>query len=155
MEVVIPIVLKDLVSKPQGLIMVTGPTGSGKTTTLASLVQHINENFKKRIITIEDPIEFVYADAKSAINQREIGNDTANFAQALRRALRQDPDVILMGELRDAETISTAITGSTSQLQIISGATSVYSWAMETAPSSWIWVNQASYRILLQSRRRI
>ena len=108
----LPEVLKELVSRPQGLFLVTGPTGSGKSTTLASLVQFINENFPKHIITIEDPIEFAYSDAKAAVNQREVGTDTADFAQALRRALRQDPDVILMGELRDSVTISTAITAA-------------------------------------------
>ena len=108
----LPEVLKELISKHQGLFLVTGPTGSGKTTTLASLVQYVNETYPKHIITIEDPIEFAYTDAKSAINQREVGTDTNNFAQALRRALRQDPDIILMGELRDKETISTAITAA-------------------------------------------
>ena len=108
----LPEVLKELVSRPQGLFLVTGPTGSGKSTTLASLVQFINENFPKHIITIEDPIEFAYTDAMAAINQREIGTDTVDFSQALRRALRQDPDVILMGELRDSVTISTAITAA-------------------------------------------
>lgn len=111
-ELNLPLVLKELVTRPQGLFLVTGPTGSGKTTTLASLVEYVNENFPKHIITIEDPIEFSYADQKAAINQREVGADTTNFAQALRRALRQDPDIILMGELRDRETISTAITAA-------------------------------------------
>ncbi len=107
-----PDILLDLVARPQGLFLVTGPTGSGKTTTLASLVQYVNENFQKHIVTIEDPIEFAYPDIKCAINQREVGSDTVDFAQALRRVLRQDPDVILMGELRDKETISTAITAA-------------------------------------------
>ena len=111
-QLVLPVVLKELVARHQGLFLVTGPTGSGKTTTLASLVQHLNENFPKHIITIEDPIEFAYTDSKSAINQREVGADTNDFAQALRRALRQDPDIILMGELRDRETIATAITAA-------------------------------------------
>lgn len=111
-ELGLPPILKELISRHQGLFLVTGPTGCGKTTTLASLVQYVNENFPKHIITIEDPIEFSYADSKSAINQREVGMDTNDFGQALRRALRQDPDIILMGELRDKETISTAITAA-------------------------------------------
>ena len=108
----LPPVLLELVARPQGLFLVTGPTGSGKTTTLAALVQFVNENFPKHIITIEDPIEFAYQDSKSSIDQREVGSDTLSFDQALRRALRQDPDVILMGELRDKESISTAITAA-------------------------------------------
>lgn len=108
----LPPILRELVTREQGLFLVTGPTGSGKTTTLASLVQYINENFSKHILTIEDPIEFVYTDCKSAVNQREVGSDTNNFSQAFRRSLRQDPDVILIGELRDKETISTAITAA-------------------------------------------
>ncbi len=107
-----PPILKELVTRPQGLFLVTGPTGSGKSTTLAALVQHINENFQKHIITIEDPIEFIYTDAKCSINQREVGQDTVDFSQALRRVLRQDPDIILIGEMRDRETISTAITAA-------------------------------------------
>lgn len=111
-ELGLPVVLKELVTRPQGLFLLAGPTGCGKTTTLASLVQFVNENFRKHIITIEDPIEFAHSDIKSIVNQREVGTDTADFAQALRRALRQNPDVILMGELRDRETITTAITAA-------------------------------------------
>lgn len=108
----LPPVLKELVKERQGLVLVTGPTGSGKTTTLAALINFMNENYKHHIITIEDPIEFVYKDSKSVINQREVGQDTLSFAQALRRALRQDPDVILVGEMRDQETISIAVTAA-------------------------------------------
>mgnify|MGYP006282572807 CR=1 FL=1 len=105
----LPPVLKDLVAKKQGLILVTGPTGSGKSTTLASMINEININRTAHIMTIEDPIEFVYEDQKATINQRELGIDTSTLKEALRRALRQDPDAILMGEMRDAETIEIAI----------------------------------------------
>jgi twitching motility protein PilT len=102
-------VLKELVMKNQGLFLVTGPTGSGKSTTLAALIDYLNANRPVHIVTLEDPIEFVYEDKKAIINQREVGADTLSFAQGLRRALRQDPDVILIGEMRDAETITTAM----------------------------------------------
>lgn len=102
-------VLKELVMKHQGLLLVTGPTGSGKSTTLAALIDYLNASRPVHVITLEDPIEFVYEDKMAVINQREVGADTMNFAQGLRRALRQDPDVILIGELRDAETIMTAM----------------------------------------------
>ena len=98
-------VLKELVTKNQGLFLVTGPTGSGKSTTLAALIDYVNATHPVHIITLEDPIEFVYEDKKAIVNQREIGADTLAFSQGLRRALRQDPDIILIGELRDAETI--------------------------------------------------
>ncbi len=101
-----------LVFRPRGLFLVTGPTGSGKSTTLASLVNHINETVDHHIITIEDPIEFFHYHKKSTINQREIGVDVPSFAEAIRRALRQDPDVILVGEMRDLETIEAAITAA-------------------------------------------
>jgi twitching motility protein PilT len=100
-----PPVFKELLSLPNGLILVTGPTGSGKSTTLAAMVQYINANQSNHIITIEDPIEFTHASAQSLINQREIHRDTHDFAAALRSALREDPDVILLGEMRDLETI--------------------------------------------------
>ena len=108
----LPAVLKELCNHQNGLVIVTGPTGSGKSTTLASMIEHINQMFQLHIITIEDPIEFVYTDGRSTINQRELGIDTHELHRALRAALRQDPDVILMGEMRDAETIRFAITAS-------------------------------------------
>jgi twitching motility protein PilT len=101
-----------LVFRPRGLFLVTGPTGSGKSTTLAGLVNFINETTDHHIITIEDPIEFYHEHKKSTVNQREIGVDVPSFAEAIRRALRQDPDVILVGEMRDLETIETAITAA-------------------------------------------
>lgn len=107
-----PEVLKELSETPQGLILVTGPTGSGKSTTLAAMIRHINEKMRKHIITLEDPIEFVHNHGTSIIDQREVGFDTDSFADGLRAALRQDPDVILVGEMRDLETISIAITAA-------------------------------------------
>lgn len=95
-----------------GLVLITGPAGNGKSTTLVTLIDYINENFSKHIITLEDPIEFVHKRKKSLINQREIGRDSHSFDSALRAAMREDPDVILVGEMRDAETISTAITAA-------------------------------------------
>jgi twitching motility protein PilT len=108
----LPMVFKDLVMRPRGLILVTGPTGSGKSTSLAAMVDYINNTVDHHIITIEDPIEFYHNHKKSTINQREVGVDVTSFAQAIRRALRQDPDVILVGELRDLETIEAAITAA-------------------------------------------
>jgi len=107
-----PAVLADLIMRPRGLILVTGPTGSGKTTTLAAMVDYLNDNVDHHIITIEDPIEFYHTHKKSTVNQREIGVDVPSFAEAIRRGLRQDPDVILVGELRDLETIEAAITAA-------------------------------------------
>jgi twitching motility protein PilT len=108
----LPEVCVKLVMRPRGLFLVTGPTGSGKSTTLASLVNYINENVDHHIITIEDPIEFYHWHKKATINQREIGVDVPSFSEAIRRALRQDPDVILVGEMRDLETIEAAITAA-------------------------------------------
>jgi twitching motility protein PilT len=108
----VPEVCKKLVTRPRGLFLVTGPTGSGKSTTLAGLIDFINNNYDHHIITIEDPIEFYHYSKKSTVNQREIGTDVPSFSEALRRALRQDPDVILVGELRDLETIEAAISAA-------------------------------------------
>ena len=107
----LPPVLKKLADEPRGLILVTGPTGSGKSTTLASMIDYINQNRSDHILTIEDPIEYVYKSKKALIHQREVGSDVTSFAAALRSALREDPDVILVGEMRDYETISAAETG--------------------------------------------
>lgn len=108
----VPEICKKLVTRPRGLFLVTGPTGSGKSTTLAALIDFINRNYDHHIITIEDPIEFYHYSQKSTVNQREIGTDVPSFSEALRRALRQDPDVILVGELRDLETIEAAISAA-------------------------------------------
>ncbi len=107
-----PAILKLLAEKEKGIILVTGPTGSGKSTTLAAMIDHINENFKKHIVTIEDPVEFYHSSKKSLINHRELGIDTHSFTKALRSVLREDPDVILVGEMRDHETISLALTAA-------------------------------------------
>jgi len=107
-----PAVFKELIKREKGLILVTGPTGSGKSTTLAAMLNEINENYKKHIITIEDPIEFVHPNKKSLFSQREVGRDTKSFLNALRAALREDPDIILIGEMRDKETIAAAITAA-------------------------------------------
>lgn len=111
-EIGLPEHIKDLLVKPRGLILITGPTGSGKTTTLATMIDYINKNYDRHIVTIEDPIEYYHSHAKSVVTQREVGVDVPTFAEAMRRALRQDPDVILLGEMRDLETISTAITAA-------------------------------------------
>ncbi len=108
----LPQVMKDLANEPRGLVLVTGPTGSGKTTTLAAIIDYINKRQEKHIITIEDPIEYVYAYSRSMIHQREVHRDVEDFATALRSSLREDPDIILVGEMRDIETINAAITAA-------------------------------------------
>src|SRR5207342_1645413 len=108
----LPVVLKKVASEERGLVLVTGTTGSGKSTTLAAMVDHINRTRRAHVMTVEDPIEFLHRDNQSIINQREVASDTKSFSQALRSALRQDPDVILVGEMRDYETIETALLAS-------------------------------------------
>jgi len=109
-ELGLPAVVADLAAKPRGLILVTGPTGSGKSTTLASIIDKINNETRQHIVTIEDPIEYLHPHKRSIVNQREIGSDTSTFKQALKYVLRQDPDVVLVGEMRDLETIEAALT---------------------------------------------
>ena len=111
-ELGLPTSLYDLAARPRGIVLVTGPTGSGKSTTLAALIDEINRTRHDHIVTIEDPIEFLHRHGTCIVNQREIGPGAVSFADALRGALRQDPDVILLGEMRDLETISTALTAA-------------------------------------------
>jgi twitching motility protein PilT len=111
-ELSLPSVVTELAEEERGIVLLTGTTGSGKSTTLAAMIDHINHTTSKHIVTIEDPIEFVHADKRSAINQREVGMDTASFKRALRRVLRQDPDVILIGEMRDEETVQAALSAA-------------------------------------------
>ncbi|MHC4976839.1 MAG: type IV pilus twitching motility protein PilT [Planctomycetota bacterium] len=108
-EIGLPMIVTELIRRPRGLFLVTGPTGSGKTTTLASMINYINIELDRHIITMEDPIEYYHPHKKSIVNQREVGNDVPTFSEGLRRALRQDPDVILVGEMRDLDTIEAAI----------------------------------------------
>ncbi len=111
-ELLLPAIMKEVIMLPRGLVLVTGPTGSGKTTSLASMLNVINETKDLHIVTLEDPIEYVHQHKRCNVNQREIGRDTLSFSGALKRVLRQDPDVILVGEMRDLETIATAITAA-------------------------------------------
>jgi twitching motility protein PilT len=111
-ELALPPVISELAEEERGIVLLTGTTGSGKSTTLAAMIDHMNFTSAKHIVTIEDPIEFVHTDKRSVINQREVGMDTASFKRALRRVLRQDPDVILVGEMRDEETVQTALSAA-------------------------------------------
>jgi twitching motility protein PilT len=108
-ELHLPAILEEIALRPRGLVLITGITGSGKSTALASMINHVNQNRRVNVITIEDPIEFLHRDVQSNISQREVGNDTLSFGSALRHVLRQDPDVILVGEIRDVETLDTAL----------------------------------------------
>ena len=111
-ELLLPPVISELADEERGIILLTGTTGSGKSTTLAAIIDHINSSTAKHIVTIEDPVEFLHNDKRSIINQREVGEDTNSFTRALRRVLRQDPDVILIGEMRDEETVRTALSAA-------------------------------------------
>ena len=120
-----PKIFKDIAEYPRGIVLVTGPTGSGKSTTLAAMVDHINDNDYGHILTVEDPIEFVHQSKKCLINQREVGPHTLSFANALRSALREDPDVILVGEMRDLETIRLALTAAWRSFMIARASSAV------------------------------
>ncbi len=140
-ELKLPPITKQFASLKKGLVLVTGPTGSGKSTTLASMINHINMSRREHIITIEDPIEYVHKHNNCIVNQREIGNDTESFGNALRASLREDPDVILVGEMRDPETISVALTAAETGHLVFStlhtiGAASTISRIIDTFPAN-------------------
>ena len=131
-ELGLPQVCKELILRPRGLVVVSGPTGSGKTTTLAAMIQHLNASERRHVVTIEDPIEYVHPGINCAITQRELGSDTSSFAEALRHVLRQDPDVILVGEMRDTETAAAVLTiAETGHLILTTGHAPSTSQAME------------------------
>jgi len=131
-ELGLPQVCGELILRPRGLVVVSGPTGSGKSTTLAAMIQHLNANERRHVVTIEDPIEYVYPSINCAITQRELGSDTLSFAEALRHVLRQDPDVILVGEMRDTETAAAVLTvAETGHLILTTGHAPSASQAME------------------------
>jgi twitching motility protein PilT len=131
-ELGIPEICKDLVVRPRGLVVVSGPTGSGKSTTLASMIDYLNQLENRRVVTIEDPIEYTYRNVNCTITQRELGSDTLSFSEALRHVLRQDPDVILVGEMRDLETASAALTvAETGHLVLTTGHAPSASQAIE------------------------
>ncbi len=131
-ELELPDMCKELILKRRGLVVVSGPTGSGKSTTLAAMINHLNSSENRRVVTVEDPIEYVYSNLKCTITQRELGNDTLSFAEALRHALRQDPDVILVGEMRDLETAAAVLTiAETGHLVLTTGHAPSASQAIE------------------------
>ena len=140
-ELSLPEVVRELAEEERGIVLLTGTTGSGKSTTLAAMIDHMNHTMSKHIVTIEDPIEFVHSDKRSAINQREVGMDTASFKRALRRVLRQDPDVILVGEMRDEETVQTALSAAETGHLVLSRApfagSSPSAWCRERTAEGW------------------
>jgi len=147
-----PLIVKELIRRPRGLFLVTGPTGSGKTTTLASMIDYININLDRHIITIEDPVEYYQPHKQSIVNQREVGVDVPSFSEALRRALRQDPDCMLVGEMRDLETIEAAITAAETGHLVFgtlhtSGAASTINRLIDAFPTN----QQAQIRIQLST----
>lgn len=151
----LPPVLKQLVSINNGLILVTGPAGSGKSTTLASLVEHLNANKKLHIVTVEDPIEYIHADKLSLVTQREVGSDTPSFLDALKASLRQDPNVILIGEMRDAETILTStIAAETGHLVLSTLHTPNTVQAIQRVIDAFPGIQQDQYRALLSTTLR-
>jgi twitching motility protein PilT len=131
-ELGLPDICKELILRPRGLVVISGPTGSGKSTTLASMIDYLNQLENKRVVTIEDPVEYTYVNLRCTITQRELGSDTLSFAEALRHVLRQDPDVILVGEMRDLETASAALTvAETGHLVLTTGHAPSASQAVE------------------------
>src|SRR5437773_1502627 len=154
-ELGLPESLKNLLDISEGLLLVTGPTGSGKSTTLASLINHINANQRAHIITIEDPIEFVHRNQQSLINQREVSSHTKSFHQALRAALREDPDVILVGEMRDLETISLAMTAAeTGHLVLATLHTNSATKTVDRIIDAFPEAQQAQIRVMLSESLR-
>lgn len=128
----LPEVCQDLILRPRGLVIISGPTGSGKSTTLAAMIQHLNANEKRHVVTIEDPVEYIYPSLKCAITQRELGSDTLSFAEALKHILRQDPDIILVGEMRDTETAAAVLlVAETGHLVLTTGHAPSSAQAME------------------------
>ena len=131
-ELGLPKVCKELILKPRGLVVVSGPTGSGKSTTLAAMINHLNHTESRRVVTVEDPIEYTYSNLKCTVTQRELGSDTLSFAEALRHVLRQDPDIILVGEMRDLETAAAVLTiAETGHLVLTTGHAPSASQAIE------------------------
>ena len=141
-EVGLPPIVAKLAQEPRGLVLVTGPTGSGKTTTLAAMIEHINANQPVHIVTIEDPIEVLHPDKQASVNQREVGQDTETFLTAIRAAMRQDPDVILIGEMRDTETVRAALAAAETGHLVLSTLHTVdatSSRPSSTIRSGWAW----------------